>query len=115
MKRAVILVLLLLIQPEIRAGWMELREGADANGVIAALGEPLIRSRSRSGTFESWTYDAGGYAVFVNARLSYWEASRPVATAADAARLETRTLGRTIARPVPPRPGMASRRGAPMR
>lgn len=116
MRRAAIFFLLLLVLPEARAGWTDLREGADSGAVIAALGEPLIRSRSRSGTFESWTYDAGGYAVFVNARLSHWEVSRGAARPARASTADPRALGLPASRPAPAKSGMPTmRRSAPMR
>ena len=112
--------LLLLLAPAARADWAQLRAGGDPTGVIAAIGEPLIRSSSRSGVFQAWTYDAGGYAVFVGGRLDHWEAprrqiaiSRPVPT--EAPRAET--AGRFAAPSRAPvfKSVLVPRRGAPAR
>ena len=68
--------MLLLFPLGLKAEWKDLREGLEVPAVILAIGQPLIKSRTRAGLFETWTYDRGGYAVFVRARLSYWREPR---------------------------------------
>ena len=69
-------LLLLLLPLDLRAEWSDLRDGIDARAVLRAVGQPLIRSRARAGLFETWTYDRGGYAMFVRGRLLYWHAPK---------------------------------------
>lgn len=81
---------LFLIAPAtVWAEWKDVRVGLKAEAVVQAVGEPLIRSRSRGGLYETWTFDHGGSVVFVRDRVSYCQEPR------------TRTGAKGEARPTP--------------
>ncbi len=71
------LLLLLLWPVGLRAEWKELRIGMPSERVIELVGAPLLRTRSRNGVFETWTYDFGGNVAFVGGCVSSWTPPRP--------------------------------------
>jgi hypothetical protein len=58
------------------AGWDEVRAGLDAQSALAAVGAPIIASRSKSRVQARWTYDLGGYIHFERGRVAFWQAPR---------------------------------------
>jgi hypothetical protein len=58
------------------AAWADLKEGQDAKTATQEVGLPLIQTRGRGGVLETWTYDEGGYILFENGRVRYWQAPR---------------------------------------
>lgn len=73
--RLIALIALLLAPLSLHAAWRDLKLGDDAARVTAAIGEPLLVSRSRG--FENWIYDRGGTVEFEDGRVVYWQASQP--------------------------------------
>lgn len=57
-----------------RADWTQLRKGIDENAAVAAVGAPMIASRSKSRMHSTWTYDFGGYVQFEAGRVVHWSA-----------------------------------------
>ncbi len=58
------------------AEWKDLRPGCEKQVVLEAVGAPLMMNKSKTGRQETWTYDRGGYVIFENGRVSYWQPSR---------------------------------------
>ena len=58
------------------ADWKDLRRGCEKQVVLEAVGAPLMINKSKTGRQETWTYDCGGYIIFENGRVSYWQPSR---------------------------------------
>jgi hypothetical protein len=77
MKRVVLILLFLSAAGLARADWTDVKEGADVRAVLAAVGTPLMVSRSKSGAQVTWTYDNGAYVLFENGRVTYWRAPSP--------------------------------------
>ncbi len=71
MKRFVVIALLLVASA--RADWRGVKEGLGPQAVINHVGRPLIESRVRHGLLVTWTYDNGGYILFENGRVLYWQ------------------------------------------
>lgn len=55
------------------AGWNDLRAGLDEKSTLAAVGTPIIASRSKSRVHSTWTYDKGGYIQFERGKVAYWQ------------------------------------------
>ncbi len=64
---------------ELRADWGQLQAGLTEKAARAAVGAPLIASRSKSRVQATWTYDAGGYVQFERGRVTHWTAPRGAA------------------------------------
>ncbi len=77
MKRLFLLSLFLCAAASARAEWNDVKEGCDVQAVLAAVGSPLLMSKSRSGAQFTWTYDNGAYILFENGRVSYWQPPKP--------------------------------------
>ena len=58
------------------ASWSEVRAGLDEKATLAAVGVPIIASRSKSRVHATWTYDLGGYIHFERGRVAFWQAPR---------------------------------------
>lgn len=56
-----------------RADWSDMRAGLDEKATLAAVGAPIIASRSKSRVQATWTYDAGGYIQFERGRVAHWQ------------------------------------------
>lgn len=41
------------------------------------VGRPVIVTKARGGTYETWNYDHGGCVVFVHGLLDYWSVPNP--------------------------------------
>lgn len=74
MKRLVLLVLLVCVCATARADWADVREGIDAQAVMAAVGVPLLVNASKTKRQVTWTYDDGAYILFENGRVRFWQA-----------------------------------------
>lgn len=61
------------------AEWKGVRQGCEKQVVLEAVGAPLMMNKSKTGRQETWTYDRGGYVIFENGRVSYWQPSRGAA------------------------------------
>lgn len=59
-----------------QAAWSDIKEGLAPKTALQDVGAPLIQSRVRQGSLETWTYDEGGYILFENGRVRYWQAPR---------------------------------------
>lgn len=70
------LLLLALSCGAARAQWADLKTGLDAQMVAKALGQPLIVSQKKGGIYATWTYDRGGYVMFENGRVTFWQPSK---------------------------------------
>ena len=70
------LLLFLLVVSVAHAKWSDIREGLDQRAALQFAGIPLMQCRVRSGALETWTYDDGGYILFANGRILYWQAPR---------------------------------------
>lgn len=77
MKRSVLVLLLLLVPTLARADWKDVGAGLTPERVIACVGQPLMRTHSRNGAFETWIYDFGGCITFEGGRVAYWRAPQP--------------------------------------
>ena len=73
MKRLVLVLLFAGVCASARAEWSDVREGIDVQAVLAAVGTPLMVSKSRTGLQVTWTYDEGGYVLFENGRVRFWQ------------------------------------------
>ena len=74
MKRS--LLIFLLLATCARAQWSDLKAGLEPKAVMRFVGEPLMESKVRGGLFVTWIYDEGGYILFENGVLRYWQAPR---------------------------------------
>jgi hypothetical protein len=78
MKRIVLFLgLFLFASAAARAEWSDVKEGYDADTVLALVGNPLMIVRSKTGAQVVWTYDNGAYILFENGRVSYWQPPQP--------------------------------------
>lgn len=59
-----------------QAAWSDIKEGLDPKNALQDVGAPLMQSRVRQGSLVTWTYDEGGYILFENGRVRYWQAPR---------------------------------------
>lgn len=73
--RFVIIAVIVALQTSLPAAWRDLQPGFDAEKTIAAVGRPLLISKSRG--YETWIYDRGGYAAFEGGSLVYWTPPKP--------------------------------------
>lgn len=73
MKLIGLLTMGVLISTSVRAAWQDLREGLAPDAARAAVGAPLLVSRSRTGVHVTWTYDSGAYIIFEQGRVRYWQ------------------------------------------
>ncbi len=71
-----LLVIALLTAAAARAEWRDLRVGLDPKAVAELVGQPLMQQRARGGVLVTWTFDHGGYVLFENGRIRYWQAPR---------------------------------------
>ena len=67
------MVLALLTAASARAEWRDLKAGLDQKSAAELVGSPLMASRGRGGKFVTWTFDHGGYILFENGRIRYWQ------------------------------------------
>jgi hypothetical protein len=74
MKR--LLVLACLVVSTASAAWSDLKPGLDPKAAEQLVGAPLFENRTRGGTMVNWIYDNGGYILFENGRVRYWQAPR---------------------------------------
>ncbi len=72
MKRMILLALLFVACA--RAEWSDVKEGLGPQSVIKLVGTPLVGSSGHGGQFVTWIYDRGGYIVFENGRVAFWQA-----------------------------------------
>jgi hypothetical protein len=79
-QKIVLLALLCLTVAHARAAWSDLKEGLDPKAVMLLVGQPLIANQARGGALITWTFDDGGYILFENGRLKFWQAPRPKKT-----------------------------------
>jgi hypothetical protein len=77
MKRIVLLALFLLASAAARAEWNDMKTGCDVRTVLAAVGTPLMVTKSKTGAQVTWTYDDGAYILFEFGRVSYWHPPKP--------------------------------------
>lgn len=72
MKAVLAVALALTAAASLRADWAELQPGMDAPAALKCIGTPIMASH---GVLASsiWTYDSGGFVLFANGRVSYWE------------------------------------------
>ena len=75
MKRIAFLLALLLASSA-SAAWCDLKEGLDVKTAEQLVGVPLFENRTRGGLFANWVYDQGGYILFENGRVKFWQAPR---------------------------------------
>ena len=73
--RFAIIAAIVAVQSSLHAAWCDLKPGFDAGKTIAAIGRPLLVSKSRG--YETWVYDRGGCAAFEGGRLVYWRPPKP--------------------------------------
>jgi hypothetical protein len=73
MKRLLLVLLLAGVCAPARAEWKDLKAGIDVQAVLAAVGTPLMVSKSRQGLQVTWTYDDGAYVLFENGRVRFWQ------------------------------------------
>jgi hypothetical protein len=57
-----------------RAAWCDLKAGLDPKAAEKCVGAPLFVNRTRGGTLVNWIYDNGGYILFENGRVKFWQA-----------------------------------------
>ena len=74
MKRLVLLFVCLVSGAT--AAWRDLKEGIDAKTAEQLVGAPLFVNQTRGGTMVNWVYDCGGYILFENGRVKFWQAPR---------------------------------------
>lgn len=72
MKKAIFFLLFIAILPLARADWTDLKEGMTRDEAFRCVGIPLMKADRVKG-WALWSYDRGGYLMFINERLSYWE------------------------------------------
>ena len=65
-----------LLASSASAAWSDLKEGLDAKSAEQFVGAPLFVNRTRGGTVMNWVYDCGGYILFENGRVKFWQAPR---------------------------------------
>ena len=75
MRLTVFIVVLLLMQSALHAGWSALKVGDAPERVAAEVGKPLFVNKSRG--IEVWIYDRGGTVEFQGSRVTYLQASQP--------------------------------------
>lgn len=71
-----VMLVLAGVTPDLRADWGRMQAGLTERAARAAVGAPLIASRSSSRVHAMWTYDAGGYVQFERGRVTHWVAPR---------------------------------------
>lgn len=72
MKR--ILIIALLLVSCARADWKDLKVGLDPQTAAELVGAPLFQNRTRGGTMVNWVFDNGGFILFENGRVKFWQA-----------------------------------------
>lgn len=77
MKRLLLLLVLASVCAPARADWKDLKEGADVQAVMNAVGVPLLVNKSKTGRQVMWTYDNGAYILFENGRVKFWQPPTP--------------------------------------
>ncbi len=70
-------LLFLLLASAAQAAWADIKAGLDQKTTREQVGVPLIQNKARQAAIETWTYDDGGYILFENGRVRYWQAPRP--------------------------------------
>lgn len=71
-------VIFLLLAASAHAGWPDLKAGLDPEAVARAVGQPLLQSAGHGGRYATWTYDQGGFVMFHQGRVTFWQAPREV-------------------------------------
>jgi len=74
MKRIILIACLLVSSAS--AGWCDLKEGLDLKTAEKCVGAPLFENRTRGGTMVNWVFDNGGYILFENGRVKFWQRPR---------------------------------------
>ncbi len=74
MKRIILIAMLLASSAS--AAWCDLKVGLDAKTAEQLVGAPLFGNRTRGGTLVNWAYDNGGFILFENGRVKFWQAPR---------------------------------------
>lgn len=72
-----LVVLALLAVSTARAEWRDLKTGLDAKSAAELVGQPLMATKARGGVMVTWVFDHGGYMLFENGRLRFWQAPHP--------------------------------------
>jgi hypothetical protein len=73
--RTVVIVVFILMQSSLQAGWRQLKTGDAPAKVSAELGAPLFVNKSRG--IEVWIYDRCGTVEFQGNRVTYLQPSQP--------------------------------------
>ena len=73
-EKIVLIALLLLGTSSAVSAWSDLKEGFDPKAAKGCVGAQLFENRTRGGTVVNWVYDNGGYILFENGRVRYWQA-----------------------------------------
>lgn len=90
-------------------GWGKLCSGMSQREIVAMLGQPLLRTRSRG--FETWTYNSGGEVLFFRGPLFAWTV--PVPQAGDESHPAEQDLPLRIAPPARPARDLTPRPAVP--
>jgi hypothetical protein len=72
MKAVVVVALALAAVGQLRAGWADLKPGMDDKAVVQCVCTPMLASHGRAAA-AMWTYDSGGFVLFAEGRVTYWE------------------------------------------
>lgn len=78
MKRILFIAIVLGLVSSASAAWADLKEGLDQKTAEQLVGAPLFGNRTRGHTMVNWVYDNGGFILFENGRVKFWQAPRDV-------------------------------------
>ncbi len=84
MNRSAVMVVVLLslslwASAKAESGWPQIKAGMNSGETVAALGQPLVRSKGRE--FELWIYDRGAEVVWFRGSVVAWTAPEGVVAA----------------------------------